>query len=346
MKPRLHRLARRFWAGELGWGGSALGLALWPLEILWRTVTAIRNRRFDRGATVRIEGLAVVSVGNLAVGGTGKTPVTSWVVRTLERLEARPAVLLSGYGLDEVDLHRSWTPTVPVIATRDRVEAARRAGRAGANVAVLDDGFQHRRLGRDLDIVLLAVEDRVPGACLPRGPYREPIDALRRADVLVLTRRSATVEQAHELARKLADLHIASSDAVTACARLAARTIRPLVGTQSDVARAPLVNPLVMTAVARPEKFGHDVEALVGAPVEVFAFADHHRFTLRDARRARARAGSRPIVVTEKDAVKLVELADVLGDVQVVEQRVVWDWGEAEVRARLHGIAERVRGAP
>ena len=111
-----------------------------------------------------------------------------------------PALLLSGYGTDEVLLHRSWNPSVPVLADPDRVAGARRAVRDGASTVVVDDGFQHRRLARDLDIVLLSVEDPFPGGVLPVGPYREPAESLARAHAIVLTRRGASIEAAREWA--------------------------------------------------------------------------------------------------------------------------------------------------
>lgn len=376
----MERFAWRMWGGEGGWPGALARFALLPLEGAWRLATRARNRRYDRTEGVRVEGLDVVSVGNLAVGGTGKTPVSAWIVEVLDAFGAAPALLLRGYGQDEVRLHRHWSPDVPVMTGPDRVAAARRAREAGADSAVLDDGFQHRRLARSLDVVLLAAGDPVPGAVLPRGPYREPFGALRRADVVVVTRRTESEGTARRVAEGLraeghvlegattAGVHLAATDVVPLAAYHSATTTGPTPahhftpadhsgptggGTPSDPAgpvagddgiqEAAPGGALVATAIARPEAFLRDVETLTGATCELLAFSDHHDFTVDDVRGIRERAGDRPVYVTEKDAMKLVQHTALLEDVRVVRQGLAWDWGEAEVRRRLEALFDGAR---
>lgn len=285
-----------------------------------------------------VEGLRVVSVGNLAVGGTGKTPITSWVARVLAEQGAKPAIVLRGYGRDEVLLHREWTPDLPVVVGRDRSAAAEKARNAGADVAVLDDGFQHRRLDRALDLVLLAVEDPLRERLLPRGPYREPIAELRRATAVVLTRRSTSVDQARAFAAELIRGDRVPRGIVAACVHLEADEVHTLADRRPVIASAPLRDPLVLTAVGRPDALRHDVEAMSEGVVELLDYEDHHEFTEEEARMARARAGDRPIVITEKDAVKLRRFSAALGEVLVVRQRLSWDWGEDAIRALLRGV--------
>lgn len=374
----MERFAWRMWQGEAGWPGKLARLALLPLEGAWRLATRARNRRYDRTGGVRVEGLDVISVGNLAVGGTGKTPVSAWVVEALDGFSGEPALLLRGYGDDEVRLHRHWSPAVPVMVGADRVAAARRAREAGAAIAVLDDGFQHRRLARSLDVVLLAAGDPVPGAVLPRGPYREPFGALRRADVMVVTRRTEPAEAARAVAEDLRAAGYLTSGAITAGVRLVATDVVPLgaygsasagrstsaegptsadgsappppEAASSPAPRVPADDAndeaapdraLVATAIARSDAFFRDVEALTGATCQLLAFSDHHDFTVADARSIREEAGERPVYVTEKDAIKLAEHATLLGDVRVVRQGLSWDWGEAEVRRRLEALVHR-----
>lgn len=344
MTVRLHRLARRLWSGELGRKGRLLSAALVPLSVLWRVVTWLRNRRFDRGGVYAVDGLAVVSIGNLAVGGTGKTPMASWVATTFSSHGVRPAILLRGYGRDEALLHERWTPDLEVLARGDRLEAARRARADGAEVAVLDDGFQHRRLARALDIVLLAVEDPLEGHVLPRGPYREPLHALQRASAVVMTRRTASLTDARAFEAALLLGAALPEHIVTAGVRFALDGVATLEERAARVEGVPLGDALALTAVARPEAFRRAVEALSEGAVELLDFPDHHDFTTDDARAARARAGDRPIVVTEKDAVKLRALAGVLGDVRVLRQRLDWDWGEDEIRGLLAEVAMGVHG--
>jgi tetraacyldisaccharide 4'-kinase len=331
----VQRFARRWWAGDAGLLGAMLSVALTPLSWLWSAVTSLRNRSHDRRAGAAVDGVSVVSVGNLAVGGTGKTPVASWVARSIAEAGGRPALVLRGYGRDEALLHGSWTPGVPVIVDADRVSGVRRARAGGVDVAVLDDGFQHRALARDLDIVLLAVEDRFPGRVLPCGPYREPARSLLRADAVLITRRLGTVGDARRLEETVLGLDGLAAGPVTASLRLAPGRVRALGG---EGVPGGLEDPLVVTAVARPDVFLRDVESLCEGSPELFAFSDHHDYTAGDARRVRARAGARPIVVTEKDAVKLADFHDLVGDWWVVGQRLEWDWGEQEVKQLLAGL--------
>ncbi|MDX1645734.1 MAG: tetraacyldisaccharide 4'-kinase [Longimicrobiales bacterium] len=368
MRTRLERFAWRMWRGEAGWSGSIVRFLLLPLEGVWRLATRARNRRHDRRKGSSVEGLTVVSVGNLAVGGTGKTPVSAWVVEVLREAGARPALLLRGYGDDEVRLHRRWSPRVPVEVGPDRLAGARRLRDEGVDVVVLDDGFQHRRLARALDIVLLAVGDRVPGAVLPRGPYREPLEALRRAHVVVVTRRQESPRQVDALLDRLRRADVLSDATTLGSVRLASRDVTPLstfagggsgggpddpsggslsTGSTGGTATRPsapagAASVLAVAAVARPEAFREDVSALTGRECQLMAFSDHHEFRRQDARRIREAAGGRPVYVTEKDAVKLAPHVAILGDVRVVGQAVVWERGEAEVRRR---VAAAVDGA-
>ena len=188
----------RMWAKD-----SAAAWALTPLSWLFGAATGLRNLCYDLGVLRAIPlGLPTVSVGNLSVGGTGKTPVSAWVAAELIRLGARPAILLRGYGADEQLVHERLNPSVPVIADADRVAGAARARAVGATVLVLDDAFQHRRAARDVDLVLVATEQSGAHRLLPAGPLREGRASLRRASVLVLTRKSASLAEAEAAAAR------------------------------------------------------------------------------------------------------------------------------------------------
>lgn len=335
MRRRLEALARRWWAGELGIRGAMLSLATAPLEWAYAAEVRRRDRRWSGDPGVRVDGLSVLSVGNLAVGGTGKTPVAAWMVRVLAEAGARPALLSRGYGDDEVRLHRRWNPGVEVLANADRVAAAEACRRGGAEVAVLDDGFQHRRLARDVDIVLLAAEDVFPGRLLPRGPYREPASALARAHAVVVTHRTAPPEAAAGLARRVAARHPSVPVAVLGLLPGAWLT---LSGEPADPPGGPV---LAAAGIARPEAFRRQVAGVVGDEVKLAAFPDHHAFTAADARALRAAAGTRTLVVTEKDAVKLETHADALGTVRVLGVRLAWEEGRDEVKNLVAALAPR-----
>lgn len=155
-----------------------------------------RNGRFDRGHGVtRVEPM-VISVGNLSMGGTGKTPMVRWVVGQLRDVGRQAAILTRGYGAkpgqmaDEVLEYRDHDPDVPIFVGGDRVEVLRRELPANPDVRciVMDDGFQHRALHRDLDLVLVSAHDSLQTAqMLPLGRLREPLSSLERADAVIIT---------------------------------------------------------------------------------------------------------------------------------------------------------------
>jgi len=332
MRAGLELFARRWWAGELGARGRALSVVTAPLSWTWEGAAALAGRRSVARA-MHVEGLRVVSVGNLAVGGTGKTPIAAWVASRLEEEGFPTALLLGGSGGDEARLLEWRVPGIPVVEDRDRVAGARRARAAGASVVVMDDGFQHRRLGRDLDIVLLAAEDAFPGHVLPRGPYRERPEALRRAHMVIVTRRAATVDAARSLAERVGGLGLAS---VAACVELAGSRWTDVTG---RLAAAPRGDVLAVCGIARPGVFRSTVALTVAGSTELVAFRDHHEYTAADLSRLRRRAGRRPIVITEKDAVKLRAFAGDDPDLLVLSEELRWDWGEQDVLGGLRTAA-------
>jgi len=347
----LQAFAHRWWDGQLGLRGTILTILLTPVSRGWRWLARRRARRYAGGKGARVPGLAVVSVGNLAVGGTGKTPFASWVARTLLESGATPALVLNGYGRDEELLHRSWTPDITVESDRDRVAAARKVASQGCDTAVLDDGFQHQRLARDLDIVMISVEDRFPGRVLPCGPYREDATALSRADVIVFTRRIGPSGAAEALEASIRAVPGVRPDLVTACLRLAPdrvvglseeHGVLPGVADTTDTSDTPttlaevaaIEAPVALTAIARPEALLAELAA-VSMQAEILAFEDHHEFTEAEVRAARKKAGARPLVITEKDAVKLRRFAALLPNTWILTQTLEWDWGEDDVRKAL-----------
>ncbi len=332
---------RELWRGGHGPLGAAIRLGLLPLEWTFRVGVAFRTRKYEAASPpIERAPIPVLSVGNLSVGGTGKTPIASWVVRALEASGRRVAVVARGYGADEIALHRLWTPEAIVVADPDRVAGVREAARRGAEVAVLDDGFQHRRLGRDFDLVAVSAEQGLPGALLPRGPFREGGRALRRADAVVVTRKSAPPEAARAIEERVQRL---APSALTARMHLAGADLVTLEGRPAE---RPSSAARVVTAVAAPEEVVRSVEA-TGTTVEgLRAFPDHHDFTDHDIERA-LEGWRGPVVVTEKDAVKLRMLtAARAADVRVLRQRVeVESGGDALLERALEVATARTEGA-
>jgi tetraacyldisaccharide 4'-kinase len=311
-----------------GWShGGASRLALGPLAWGYRLGVAARRASFRIGLRrVHRVPVPVVSFGNLTVGGTGKTPAALWLAGWLRARGERPVIVTRGYGGnlkgrivtvgrdgqslydpreigDEAVLLAERFPG-PVVCGADRVAAAQHAlDEHGATVIILDDGFQHWRLGRDADIVL--VDGRAGfgnGALLPAGPLREPLRALGRADAIVITKAAAGSRVAEVLVRLApavptfaAELEprslVVSEDGI-----LVARPLGELVGRRV----------VTVSAVAQPQSFYELLGQLEVRAVEVLEFPDHHQFTQGDWQRI-TQAGHRAdlVVCTEKDIVKL-----------------------------------------
>lgn len=287
------------------WARDGAGArALVPLSWLYGAVTAARNAAFDHGLLPSYPlGLPAVSVGNLSVGGTGKTPLSAWLAQHLLSAGVRPAILLRGYGDDEPLVHERLTPGAIVVADPDRVRGAATARGRGAQVLVLDDAFQHRRAQRDLDIVLVAAEQGGAHRLLPAGPLREPRSALGRAHVLIVTRKRATAAEADAVAAQWA----AEQPALTVVvATLAPGDLVRVGGTERRaVASLRGAAVLAISAIGAPAAFEGQLADL-GATIESAAFADHHAFTDADVGALAARAAASGLAVcTLKDAVKL-----------------------------------------
>ena len=297
---RVRRWIRDFWAIEdPSPAARLLGAALTPPELLFRLGVSARGawyRRIPEPATP----IPVISVGNLTAGGTGKTPVVRWLGDRLRGAGVRAAIVTRGYGSDELALYRRWFGPGAVFPGRDRAGSVRAAADLGFAVALLDDGFQHRRLGRALDIVLVAVEDPVQARLMPRGPYREPPSAAARATHILLTRRGPSAGRRRAWRKRMTRL----------APGVALMDIDLVMGgwrnLRAEPASPPEVDVLALCSVARPRSFLQGLARLLpGAAIELVARADHYRYTRRDVSALLDRLGNRTLVCTEKDAVKL-----------------------------------------
>lgn len=327
---------RRVWDARGLYRLISAGLA--PAEWAFRLGTALRCTGYDRG-WLRSSGasIATIVVGNLTVGGTGKTPLTAWIAGRLERAGARPAVVMRGYGGDEVTVHRILNPSVPVFVSADRHAALRRAERQGARLAVLDDAFQHRALRPDVSVVLLAADGwQRRHRLLPRGPWREPLAAIQRATMAVVTRKAAaasTAERVSELLRHsyrelpVGRVHFRLSESLNYSGLRAGRSERrPLAGARFGLALA---------GVADPDSFWQQLDQAGVSVTRRLTFSDHHRYNPMDVRRIRREAGDEAVLMTLKDAVKLGSLLGGDIDVHVAWQEVVWEAGGDQIERLL-----------
>jgi len=330
------------WLSDAG-AARVARAALAPAERAMAGVVAVRNTLYDRGALrERSAPIPVVSVGNLTVGGTGKTPVAAWLAASLLQRGAAPAVVLRGYGDDEPLVHAALNPSVPVVVSPDRAEGVATAAGRGADIAVLDDAFQHRRIARDADIVLVAADGwSIPRRLLPAGPWREPLASLRRADLAVITSKAASEV---EIEATRAAIAYAAPGTPIAGVSLELGDLRRFGEPEARLPDGALSGAAVLAiaAVGNPQAFFAQLRR-AGAAVEAHAFPDHHRFTPDEARALAARTPrSGMAVCTLKDAVKLAPLwpADAPA-LWYVSQPVRVGWGAGHFERLLDALPAR-----
>jgi tetraacyldisaccharide 4'-kinase len=336
-----HRLIRWLWTSRR-LDARVARLGLLPFAGLWRAGIGVRNLAFDRGwIPVRDLPLPAVGVGNLTVGGSGKTPLSSWIAAHYIARGLVPAILLRGYGRDEVLVHRHRVPGARVVADPDRVAGAERALAQGAQVLVLDDAYQRRDVWRDFNLAVVSAETshavRWP---LPAGPWREGLEALRRADALVITRKRADAAAALGLARKLAP----AVDGPVGVVHLGVSRYEGLVSGRVTPAEALTgARVVAASAIADPDAFVAQTKA-TGAQVQVANWRDHHEFRDEDvAWLARAARTADFVVITQKDAVKLRDRWPAsVPEPLVAVLDLVWEDGEAAITAGLDAIVTPV----
>lgn len=319
----LRHLVETTWSRRTPWG-RALAAGLTPASLPYVAAIALRNRLYDTGRLPVTRVTArVVSVGNLTVGGSGKTPLVLWLAERLVARGRRVAIVARGYrkqrpGVVIVGRHgRALVSTGdggdeavllaqrfagPVITGEDRVAAARTAcDECGAEIVILDDGFQHRRLARDLDVVVLGADPRAQ-RLLPAGPLREGAGALRRAGAIVLMDEAGAWLPA-----------VAPSGLPVLRAETRAQSLLEANGGQwreCDVGRLAGRETAVVAGIARPGRVIAQLERLGARVRETRLLDDHHVYDARDVAWVEAAARRGPVITTEKDLVKLVEVME------------------------------------
>ncbi|MFV2072361.1 MAG: tetraacyldisaccharide 4'-kinase [Thermoanaerobaculales bacterium] len=323
---------------------------LLPFAPLYRGAVRARETAYRRGWLRRVRlDVPVISVGNISVGGTGKTPTVIALVRELARLGRRPAVLTRGYrrrghdlvvvvgpdprqGVAEVGDETlemaQRLPGVPVVVDADRTRGGREAIRLGADVLVLDDGFQHLALERDLDLVLLDAGDPWGGGHVPpRGRLREPLSALRRASAFLVTKAPANGRAVVEEIEARLEAIAPGKQVVEARLRLSRVRVAEGEWRNPEILSGRRV--LAFAGLGRPAAFA---SSLAEAGADVVAnewFGDHHEYSRRDVTQVLAKAGAVDAipVTTAKDAVKLPSDAPVWV-VEAVMTPVSGSWRE------------------
>ncbi len=326
--PEHERLIERAWARK-GFGGRLLRAVLRPASVLfsgWVRLRALSYRlRLRPRRRLRA---AVISVGNLSVGGTGKTPTALWVAESLRSRGYGVAILSRGYGgrarrativgeardckaaatLDwrevgdeNVLLARRFRG--PVVVARRRADAGRLACREfGVDVLVLDDGFQHLKLFRDFDLVCLRASTSGDDVPLPAGRLREPLSAIRRADAVLVTKAEPEENLAPEVERRVAKLPVFRGDL------RASALVTPSGGGWHELplGRMGGRRALALAGIADPGHFYQTLHEWDVHVVDFIEFRDHHAYTHEDWKAIAFRSRELDLLVTtEKDLVKL-----------------------------------------
>lgn len=306
--------------------GPAVGLLkffLWILSLFYGCGVRIRNMGYAAGILPQRKlPKPVISVGNMTVGGSGKTPLVIWLVRRLAAEGYKPAILTRGYqarnqeeGNDEVQMMRDMCPDVPIIVGKDRYETAMQFlfGHE-VDVFVMDDGFQHRMLARDLDIIAVeSLRGFGNGHMLPRGILREPLSGLARADVIVLTKldvnpggEAVILDQLRR--RKKTQPVIRSRQRVTGLVHLRNQT-------RQDVHWLRDLEMIAVSSIADPKSFEETLRQNGARIKDCLFYPDHCLYQSEDIQRIAGAARDKAvktIVTTQKDAVKFRELLDVI----------------------------------
>ena len=319
---------------------------LWAASVVYGLGSRARNLGYGLGLLeVKPAPVPVISVGNLTLGGTGKTPFVEWICRWLRAREIRAAVLSRGYGAsdganDEALVLEENLPDVPHLQDKDRVGLAKIAvEELESQVLVLDDGFQHRRLGRDLDIVLVDALDPFGGGCLfPRGLLRESPRSFSRASWVVLTRADMVDESTRR-------------DLEGRIMRLAGKNKpgwsetrhAPVALLNANGETAPLgclegKRGAAFCGIGNPEGFRRTFEPIMGPAAGFRVFPDHHSYTADDVRSLvewTRLIDAELALTTQKDLVKL--RTEKLGEMPLWSMRIGIEFltGQAELEAAL-----------
>jgi len=358
----LHGAVVHYWSRVVsgktrGLPAALLRALLTPFAWGYGLGVKLRNLCYDRQfwmfKTVHLP-VAVVSVGNIALGGTGKTPFVALLAPRLEAMGRKPCILSRGYGHgsdarhnDEYLMLKELLPTVPHLVGGERLLTGIQAVlQFRADVLILDDGFQHRKLARDLDIVLVdALQPLGLGHLLPRGRLRELAGGLRRADLVCLTHSDLVGPQALKKVRRR--VRRLARRAPVLEAKHQPRVLRAFLPPGEERAPESLAGKrvAVFCALASPESFVEDVRRLGAAVVHQSFFPDHHRFTAQDLEGLFAdagEAGAELLVCTHKDAVKLPADLTPPVPILVLEMELVILRGEEHLQKALSELPTRM----
>ena len=319
------------------------------ISILYRGIISLRNCSYDSGLfTVRKLDCKIISVGNITVGGTGKTPIVIMLANLLREKGYRPVILSRGYGGkkkgrvnivsdggnvfmkpdeagDEPVLIAKSARNIPVVTGKNRYLTGKFAiEHFGADVLILDDAFQHRSLFRDIDIVLL--DEKRPlgnGFIIPRGELREPTNALGRAEIIVKTGDRSQESGDRSQWSGISDQGIEAGCRMSGTHMFEAyrRPVALLRGDAGDIYPLDYLHGKKICAfagIAKPDSFKKTIASVGGEVVAFLSFPDHHVYTREDLDKIMktvSESSAQIILTTEKDGIKLIDFPDLLRDI-------------------------------
>ena len=331
---------------------SVLRGVLSMAEPCYSQIVSWRNRRFDAGIGVRKLSRPVISVGNITAGGTGKTPVVRWLCEQFRVAGRHPAVLMRGYkskdGVSDEQqmlvqaLHSPNESSIIVHVNPDRFAGGTDVLREHPEVDlfILDDGFQHRKLDRDFDLVLInATEPFGFGHVHPRGLLREPLSGLRRADAVLIT-RSDEVEAAKlkEIEREIE--RYCPGKPIVHASHAPVRLLDD--ESKRDIEKLTGKRVFAFCGIGDPESFFRQIKERAGQVVGTRAFPDHHAYRETDlAEIETAAVGAEAMITTEKDWAKLASLRRTAIPIWRIEMAIRFREGD-EVRLLTHVLKSRL----
>ena len=343
-------------AADDGFGKRLLRLLLRIISVVYRTVVCLRNFCYDRGIFRAYKAdVLVISVGNITTGGTGKTPLVIWLCSLLAEKSLKCAVLTRGYKTeqgkltDEPAILAKSCHEATIVVDGDRVSGAQKAvTEFEAKLIVMDDGFQHRRLSRNLDIV--TIDATCPfgyGRLLPAGFLREPVGSLRRADVVVITRYDqVTEDKIAEVEKTIAKIApgipIAKAVHRHPCAKM-------IKGQKLSIADLEAKTIFAFCGVGNPEAFLNRLEELGLNVVGSKVYNDHYRYSERDVTDIYEEAkylGADLILSTQKDWFKTALLSQRENDILFAYLEVTLDFvkGADTIEALVDKVIQRLNG--
>jgi tetraacyldisaccharide 4'-kinase len=327
-------------------------IALRTMETPYSIAVSLRNRRYDRGATpIHRVSVPVASVGNLTLGGTGKTPLVEWIARWFRKRNIRVSIVSRGYGSkdgsrnDEARELEQKLPDVPHVQDADRVAAASIAvEELATQLIVLDDAFQHRRIARDLDIVLLdALEPFGFEHVFPRGTLREPLVGLKRADAILLSR--ADMLEVSEREKIRLRVEKIAPKAIWAEIRHAPRELLASTGATQSIPSLSGKKIAAFCGLGNPAGFRNTLETCGYSIAGFRDYPDHHRYSREDIENLAnwvQELGLEAVVCTHKDLVKIG--LEKLGGQPLHAMRVGIEFlsGQSAMERLLEQLAENV----